>query len=384
VNYSVISLSAIALLCAASAACQSAELKVEAVDHTQRIIYHSPETPGYTSWCGLWQLPDGRLRCDFVQITGPKDKPVGTEPILESKDAGETWTKIANVPTEIGLFGGGYLGKVRDSCRGMVVLPDGTLVRLVQNQFDDNESGAIERSRDGGKSWGPSIYPMAVKDCKVWPTLIRRLRDGRLVLFAGVWKRSDGEVQRNLVKTMFISSDKGKSWGKPIVLMTAQEGVCEESDFCELRDGNLFWVHRCGHYPDHQTDMPTGAAPMGSAPPASYWYSDRMQSIAYKRGKTFVPGKPEPAGLPHSGFPMVMFAKENVILHFATDGVCWTNDLGKTWTRLDIPGTPYYPKALQLKDGKIVVIGHIGSDDKYGTVDQSIVEQTFRMRVTKE
>lgn len=81
----------------------------------------------------------------------------------------------------------------------------------------------------------------------------------------------------------------------------------------------------------------------------------------------------------HSGYPAVLRTRDGVILHLATSGVHWTVDLGKTWTRLDIPGTPYYPKALERPDGAIVVLGHVGSDDPYGTVDQSIKQQTFRL-----
>ena len=46
--------------------------RVEAVDFEERIIYHSPETPGWTCWVGLWQSPDGPIECGFCQITGPR------------------------------------------------------------------------------------------------------------------------------------------------------------------------------------------------------------------------------------------------------------------------------------------------------------------------
>jgi hypothetical protein len=104
-----------------------------------------------------------------------------------------------------------------------------------------------------------------------------------------------------------------------------------------------------------------------------------MQSITRKNGNTFVPEPSTPAPFPHSGYPVVLYTSEDLILHLATDGIYWTADIGKTWTRFNIPGTKYYPKALQLADGKIVCIGHRGSDDYYGSVDQAIVEQTFRL-----
>jgi len=79
-----------------------------------------------------------------------------------------------------------------------------------------------------------------------------------------------------------------------------------------------------------------------------------------------------------------MLTAEDLILHFATDGIYWTDDVGGHWARLPIPGTAYYPRAVQLADGTIVCIGHVGSDDVYGTVDQSIRQQTFRLKVTRE
>ena len=67
------------------------------------------------------------------------------------------------------------------------------------------------------------------------------------------------------------------------------------------------------------------------------------------------------------------------MLHVATDGTWWTADGGEHWKRLEIPGSPYYPEAVQLKDGSILIVGHVGSDNVYGTVDQTIVQQTYRL-----
>ena len=46
------------------------------------------------------------------------------------------------------------------------------------------------------------------------------------------------------------------------------------------------------------------------------------------------------------------------------------------------PGTPYYPRAVQLKDGSVLVVGHVGGDDEYGKVDQTIVVQRFKLNVS--
>ena len=339
---------------------------VEAVDYTARTIYHSPEKPGWTSWVGLWLTPDGRLECSFNQQTGPKDKPVASAPVLESRDEGETWTRV---PGDIPRGGG----------RGMAVLEDGTLV-CPRWASDPNDAGYVERSTDGGRTWGRRVELLPAKDYRVWPTIIRPLRDGRLVLMAGVWKRGDGTIPNpRMTKTIFVSKDQGRSWGPPITLMPTEQGVCEESDFCELPSGDLFWVHRVEHFPATRTPITLGAARMGA--PFPNGYSDRMQSIVAKQGEGWKPGPATLAPFPHSGFPEVLLAREGVILHLATDGIYWTADVGRTWTRLPIAGTAYYPRAVQLASGKIVCIGHVGGDDAYGTVDQSIFQQTFRLKV---
>jgi hypothetical protein len=108
-----------------------------------------------------------------------------------------------------------------------------------------------------------------------------------------------------------------------------------------------------------------------------------MQSVVYRWGGGWKSGPAVAAPFPHSGYPAVMLTAEDLILHFATDGIYWTDDVGGRWTRLPVPGTAYYPRALQLADGRIICIGHVGSDDVYGTVDQSIRQQTFRLKVTR-
>ena len=366
---------------------------VEAVGYAEKTIYHSPETPGYTAWAGLWQLPDGRLRCGFLQLTGSRDNMKSVSPNMESVDGGETWKMLPLPPTD------------HETGRGMAVLSDGTLVRPLRH--------GVLRSEDGGKTWGPSINLLPPERYFMDFSLVRPLRDGRLVGFAGCWKRDDVELKTlkpypdsRLRKTMFISSDKGKTWGHPIELMSIKDGVCGESDFCELPNGDLFWVHRCEIYndggppgahlqirpipgtPEELAEISPLAARMAIDPSSPFYrsYSDRKQSIARKKGDTFVPEKPElMKGVPHSGYPMVLYTQEGSILSFQRDGIWSTADLGKHWEKLKInlskkAKTSWYPKALQLADGKIICISHVGADDEYGTVDQSIIQQTFRLQ----
>ena len=318
-----------------------------------------------------WQPGAGGL-CLHTILLDPADPrrmyvAISAAGTFRTTDGGETWTRV---PGDVPVGGG----------RGMAILPDGALVRGSWAS-DVNDAGCVRRSTDGGKTWSDPIYFVPPRQYRAWPTIIRSLRDGRLVLMAGVWKRGEGDVPNpRMTKMMFVSADGGQTWGEGLALMPTEAGVCEESDFCELPSGDLFFVHRVEHFPTEAAQVPPGAARMGE--PFPNGYSDRMQSVVYAWRGGFRPGPVMPAPFPHSGFPEVMLAAEDVILHFATDGIYWTADVGATWTRLPIPGSSYYPRAVQLPDGRIICIGHVGSDDVYGTVDQSIRQQSFRLRVT--
>ena len=58
-------------LCAFVASTRSEEFV--ASEHQRQTIYHSPQRPGYTCWCGAWTMPDGSLMVSFAQATGPVD-----------------------------------------------------------------------------------------------------------------------------------------------------------------------------------------------------------------------------------------------------------------------------------------------------------------------
>jgi hypothetical protein len=371
-------------------------LRVQAVEVEERVIYHSPETPGITAWVGLWQLPDGAIQCNFEQITHEGGPAVYSFPVLETRDGARTWTRVGgDIP--------------RGMCWGMAVLPDGTMVRPVQSQFckaggAEDAGGYVQRSTDGGSTWSEPVYVLSPTEYCAWPWVIRRLRDGRLVLFAGCARRSDRPAMlRTMVKMMFVSSDEGRTWSAPIVLVPPADGVCEESDFCELPNGDLYWVHRAEVF---------GYKP-GSVPPLAETlnedvYYDRLKSIVRKANGAFVPERPTRMGVTFSGCPCLLPTREGLFIDLTNKGSNWSDDQGETWHKLLIADgdsrevtplavkckewlklsvenghlmTLYYPKALQLADGRILCLSHLGSDSSAGRFDMAIVQQTFRLKV---
>ncbi|MBI1915441.1 MAG: exo-alpha-sialidase [Planctomycetes bacterium] len=361
-----------------------------AVEHKRQTIYHSPQKPGFTSWVGAWTMPDGRLMTSFTQATGsvqgrpkaPKDvqeklnwPPPGAPGYdmtglemrnvhLRSADAGKTWKQVSADPFKTCMNG--------VSGEAETALADGTVIRGVFGfylPYDPQlpKTGYLQRSSDGTRTWGKPEVLLDPKRYSTWPRRIRLLRDGRLIVLLGVahipaGKHTRREFSKRVEPMLVVSYDQGKTWKGPLAAVPKEQrsGWTEEFDVAELANGDLLCVFR------RESD------------------TRRWQGVLKKAGDTWVPGKAGPSVLPHSGQPELLATREGPILHAATSGIHWTNDAGKSWHPLKVPGTAYYPRSVQAADGRIFVFGHVGGDDAYGKVDQSIVMDSFRLVKTKK
>ena len=353
-----------------------------AVEHQRQTIYHSPQTPGYTCWVGAWIMPDGDLMTCFTQATGPVEgRPKAPREVMDllswypqydmtgldlhnvhlrSSDAGQTWMQVSADPFKTCM--NGVTGEAQS------VLPDGTIVRGVFGLYlpydrDLPKTGFLQRSTDGTKTWGNPEVLLDPEKTTVWPRRIRTLRDGRVLLLLGVSplpaaKHTRKEFSNRLEPTILISSDQGRTWSKPLRAAPEDQitGFTEEFDVAELDNGDLLTIYR-------RIDD-----------------AKRWQGILKKADGTWVPGKVGPIELPHSGQPELLKTLQGPVLHIATSGIHWTSDAGQTWNKLNVPGTAYYPRSVQARDGRIFVFGHVGGDDAYGKVDQSIVMDSFLLR----
>lgn len=360
-------------------------MTVTATDVQQTAVYHSPQTPGYTCWASTWLMPDGALRVSFHQATGPiSGRPMAPQSVqealgwppaglsvgydmtgtiqqyitLESRDAGQTWTELWSEPFHTPMNG---------VYSGYAVLPDGTVLRTAWGMYlpfyDVPQTGYIQRSEDGGQTWSGPIVLMDETRALTIPKRVRVLRDGRVLVVGGLIRLTD-EVRAfrqglaHIEAAFWLSEDGGRTWSEPVVPLTKADGVepTEESDVAELPDGRLLLVNR--------TNVP-----------------DRRQAVLEPVGDTYEVQSRGKAPFPHSGMPDVLWAREGVALHIATSNISWTADAGATWTDLGLH-TSYYPSSVQLHDGRILCIGHRGSDDPYdGSVDQQIEALSFRLQV---
>jgi hypothetical protein len=356
-----------------------------AVEHDRQTIYHSPQTPGFTSWVGAWTMPDGSLMVSFTQATGPvAGRPSVPEEVrhkltwppaghpgydmtgldltnvhLRSTDTGKTWKQVSADPFKTCMNG--------VSGEAETALADGTVIRGVFGFYlpynpELPQTGYLQRSRDGTLTWGDPEVLLDPDKYSCWPRRIRVLRDGRIIVLLGVahvpaGSHTRSEFSKLVEPKLVVSSDQGQTWKGPVAAVPSEQqgGWTEELDAAELINGDLLCVFRRAN--DAQ----------------------RWQGVLKKTEDTWVASQVSSSILPHSGQPELLATREGPILHLATSGIHWTTDAGQSWNPLEVPGTAYYPRSVQASDGRIFAFGHVGADDAYGAVDQAIVMDSFRL-----
>lgn len=372
----------------------AAEKTFEAIEYQRRTIYHSPDTPGYTCWVYAWLMPDESIMVSFFQATGPMESqsrapddvqrklswPHLFDPhrdmtgrnacivYLQSTDGGETWQKVSE---------NAFNTPMSALINGSTGLRDGAIVRTPFGPYlpydaDVPKTGLVQRSTDGAKTWSKLAPLLSPTEFTVWPVGVRQLRNGRVAVLGGVSRmpcdRAWSEYAEIMDPLLIVSDDGGKTWGLPISVIPEEDRkgwACEECDMAELPNGDLFWVfRRCA---PEDIDKPLDQRRH------TYW-----QGTMEKHGDTWKPNSVGPSPFPNMGLPNLMATREGMIL--LVNAGQWTADAGNTWHPVNnLPARAYYPKGIQLANGRILVFAHVGSDDPYGAVDQKILMDSYRL-----
>ncbi|MBN2293376.1 MAG: exo-alpha-sialidase, partial [Pirellulales bacterium] len=305
------------------------KLQYEAVDYQRRVIYHSPEMPGYTCWVYPWLMPDGSIMVCFFQATGPRKGcmrapldiqkklswPHLADPrrdmtglntvnvYLRSTDGGSTWKKVSEDP---------FRAVINGVVHGGVALPDGMLLRAMMGAYlpydpDVPRTGLLQRSTDGGKTWGKMQCYLPPNECLVIPVRLRLLRDGRAAVLGGISRgladRPWSDYGKDLEPLLMVSEDAGKTWGRPIQVIpeaNRKDWACEECDAVELPNGDLFWVFRRCEPTDVDKPMHKRRH--------THW-----QGVTEKSGNTWKPKWVGPSPFPNLGLPSLVATREGTI-----------------------------------------------------------------------
>lgn len=176
---------------------------------------------------GPIQLSDGRLLYAGKKLWD--DQPdVG---VCESRDDGQTWKWLAEIPTRDGDDAKNYhelhaVETVRNQTDTMIV------IHIRNHNPTDRGETLQSESEDGGITW-TTPHPIGV-----WglPSFLLPLRDGRLLMSYGYRRQPFGNQAR-------LSEDHGVTWSEPMTISDdAVGGDLGYPSTAELDDGSLLTV----------------------------------------------------------------------------------------------------------------------------------------------
>jgi sialidase-1 len=212
------------------------------------------------------RAPDRRAFAERVSHTDPNSYLV----LVRSKDSGKTWTR------EPELIYAHPFGGSQDPCMvqlrdGMIVcasygwmrLEPATFAKLKQPVTREGNfvflGGYLVRSRDGGRSWEPPIFPMACAgeaNHDLFGNLVPAYNRGAMCegrdgnLYWVVASNSTNAPSRTATH-LLISSDKGENWKYSSVVAQDSKAGFNETSIYETPKGDLVAFLRTANFDDH-------------------------------------------------------------------------------------------------------------------------------------
>ena len=147
--------------------------------------------------------------------------------VCESKDDGQSWQRLAQIPTRKGDDPKQYHEL------HAVEATNGDLIAHIRNHNKKNAGETLQsESKDGGKTWSEP------HNIDVWglPSHLLRLKDGRLLMSYGHRSKPYGNQAR-------VSADHGKTWSDPIIV--SGDGAGHDLGYpstVQIEDGSLVTV----------------------------------------------------------------------------------------------------------------------------------------------
>lgn len=368
-------------------------VKIEDIKHV--LVYRTEQGPKWSCWTTTWLTPEAHIRVGFVDMSGaPADpKPsYGYEyarpDVLrkqgikrswrwcESKDNGATWQAIRDIDMS---------DPVAPRPHFCLLLKDRSLLGIggVWHEWDFTRNTYIcfghtmaWRSLNGGQSWDGPVSVNDPNSTVSYCCRPKQLSDRTIVLPAyGTLQRKDrsADLQLNTDAWLWFSKDGGRTWSKPLVLARGEPNRSnDEPDLTELGNGDLLVIIR------HSNPKAQGGAV----------YLNCGQVIVKKTASGWQPGPVTPSRMGFRGCPAVLRTRDGVLICAGSGNQFnFSVDEGKTWSdTATIPdpavGQPnHYPALLELPDGRILSVYHVGNHWPYPPPEDEWIHATsFRVK----
>ena len=172
-------------------------------------------------------LSDGGLIYAGKAIHTSPEVDAGRNGVCRSRDDGQSWHWLADIPTRAGDEASHYHEL------HAVEAASGRLIVHIRNENPDNADETLQSvSDDGGLNWS------VPRPIGVWglPSHLLRLADGRLLMTYGYRRPPFGNQAR-------ISDDHGQSWSAPLTI--SDDGTCTDLGYpstVELSDNRFLTV----------------------------------------------------------------------------------------------------------------------------------------------
>ena len=378
---------------------------VRATEFESRRIYHSSQTPGYSSWVSFFPGERGQwyLTCEEVTIPEtplPKCSrqqwyeiglPAGYDKsqylmeavIFESTDNMKTWKEISREPYH-------HQHSVHQFATART--KDGRFLRFIWSCYSLDPSvrhnEIFYESSDNGKTW-KKMPPFHHERFVSSAHRLRTLTDGTLVLaipLSQLWGHGTTErpvrAASNLnyishsSMCLYFSCNQGHTWEGPLPIYGGQQ--VSETDFVELPDGNLLFINNS-------------------------IFANPGRQFVYRDGKVWTPGPLERArGQVETREPnmvpeTVCLTEDGILVGCLRAGrYSWSDDLGINWQPLaGVPDTKrevYQPWIHYLGNNRFACAGHYGrdapisgddKDDQYISIHFFTIEVLRKTKKTK-
>ena len=365
-------------------------VNISEVEHIQ--VYKTAEGPKWSCWTSPWFTPKGHIRVSFLNITGG---PADLEPsyryeyaspeILnkhgikrcvrwcESQDGGRTWQLINEIDAS-------DLSNPRSRSPRFLILNDHSLLasggiwatwNTEKNDYNRIGHAMVWEPSDDAQPQSTPVSLNNPDEMQAFWCYPKQLRDGTIVLPAyGTFDMKNPSPSTDA--WLWFSTDQGKSWSEPLLL---SRGIPTrknaEPEVVELGNGDLLVVLR------HSNPKAKGSGV----------YLNCGQIIVKKTTTGWQPGPLTSTNMRFRGFPALLRTRDGILICAGSNNQFnFSLDDGQTWTDTRKILDPkykrhnHYPTLMELPDGRILSIYHLGNHWPYPPPeDQWIHATSFRV-----